>query len=127
MRVLRQETDSAPASPDLAVDPINRGESSSVEPFSVGQSVCLLRNCASLMKPMERRSSSARLKRSLSMDPSVVVIVLQMTNCSGATSFSSSSTDITIRRSGSLSHFDHKWLKSISCLRTNHTNSILPF
>ncbi|XP_047960513.1 RING-H2 finger protein ATL52-like [Salvia hispanica] len=128
MPVLRQETDSAPASPDLAVDPINRGESSSVEPSSMGQSVGLLRNCASLMTPMERRSSSARLKRSLSMDQSVVVIDVQRTNCAGATSFLSSSTDqITIRRSGSLSHFDHKWLRSISCLRTNHTNSILPY
>lgn len=125
MPVLRQETDSAAASPDLAVDSINRGESSSAEPSSMGQSVGLLRNCASLMTPVERRSSSARLKRSLSMDPSVVVIDLERTNCPGATSFSSSST--YIRRTGSLSHLDHKWLRSISRLRTsNNTNSILP-
>ncbi|KAL1549372.1 RING-H2 finger protein ATL52-like [Salvia divinorum] len=130
--VLRQKTDSAPASPDLAVDPINRGgtgessaTSNSVEPSLMGQSVDLLRHCASLMTQMDQRSSS-RLKRSMSMDPSLVVIDLHRTNCPSATSFSTFPRD-SIIRSGSLSHCDHKWLNSFSFMVSNASNPILPY
>ncbi|XP_057779285.1 RING-H2 finger protein ATL40-like [Salvia miltiorrhiza] len=127
--VFRQKTDAASASPDLAEDPNNRsrsgennGSNGSDEP-PAPSSGGLLRHCASLMTPMERRSMS-RLKRSMSMDLSLVVFD------PSATSFSSSSSGI-LRRSGSLSHFDPKWLSSFPWLRTgkasNASNPILPF
>lgn len=118
--VLRQKTDPAPRSHDPAEDPINGGGEAA--PSSIG----LLRHCASLMTPVERRSSW-RLKRSLSMDPSLVVIDMQRSDCSDATSFSSSPRGI-LRRSGSLSHFDSKWLRSFSWLRAGKPSNapILP-
>lgn len=137
--VLRQKTDSLPASLDLATDP-NRGgsaeDSATDPPPPRRQSTGLLRHCASLVTPrpppMERRSWSG-LKRSLSMDQTLVVIELQRANCSSATSFSSSSRGI-LRRSGSfsarsLSHFDSKWLRSFSWLRAGKAPNgpILPY
>ncbi|KAI3472012.1 hypothetical protein Pfo_028700 [Paulownia fortunei] len=101
------------------------------------QSFGLLRHCASLVlpPPMERRSSSSQLKRSLSMDQSFVVINLQRVNCSSASSSSSSRGVLT--RSGSystrsLSHFDRvssKWLRSFSRLRVGKgsNGTILPY
>lgn len=109
---------------------------SSREPSPREQSFGLLRHCASLVwpPPVEWRSPP-RLKRSLSMDQSLVVINLQRVNCLSASSSSSSRGVLT--RSGSYStrsmgHFDRvstKWLRSFSRLRLGKgsNGTILPY
>ncbi|KAL0338533.1 UNVERIFIED_CONTAM: RING-H2 finger protein ATL52 [Sesamum angustifolium] len=96
-----------------------------------------LRHCASLVlpPPVDRRSLP-RLKRSMSMDQSLVVINLQRVNCFSGPS-SSSSRGRVLRRSGScstrsMSHFDRMpsmWLRSFSRLRSGKGNNgpILPY
>ncbi|KAL0410001.1 UNVERIFIED_CONTAM: RING-H2 finger protein ATL1 [Sesamum latifolium] len=111
--------------------------SSSSVPSPMEQSFGLLRHCASLVwpPPVDRRSLP-RLKRSMSMDQSLVVINLQRVNCFSGSS-SSSSRGRVLRRSGScstrsMSHFDRMpsmWLRSFSRLRLGKGNNgtILPY
>ncbi|KAK4419284.1 RING-H2 finger protein ATL17 [Sesamum alatum] len=110
--------------------------SSSSEPSPREQTLGLLRHCASLMwPPTVDRRSPPRLKRSMSMDQSLVVINLQRVNCFSASS--SSSSRGVLRRTGSystrsMSHFDRmpsKWLRSLSRLRLGKGNNgtILPY
>ncbi|KAK4396428.1 RING-H2 finger protein ATL52 [Sesamum angolense] len=112
-------------------------ETSTSVPSPREQSFGLLRHCASLVlpPPVDRRSLP-RLKRSMSMDQSLVVINLQRANCFSGSS-SSSSRGRVLRRSGScstrsMSHFDRMpsmWLRSFSRLRSGKGNNgpILPY
>lgn len=132
--------DHAAASPSSSSSPPSPSPSSGVQ--SQMHSCGLLRHCASLVLPMERRSSQKRvitgLKRSLSMDQSFVIVDMQMEmedddqrrHCSSSTSSSSSSKE-RLTRSRSIRQFDivpSKLLVSLSSrFRIGTETEILPY
>ncbi|XP_019186238.1 PREDICTED: RING-H2 finger protein ATL52-like [Ipomoea nil] len=94
----------------------------------------LLRHCASLVLPMERRPSQKRLKRSLSMDQSFVIVDMQMEteddDDDQRRHCSSSSSKERLTRSISIRQFDivpSKLVVSLSSrLRIGRPTEILP-